>query len=40
MATKRLHEMGYKNAVILKDGLNAWKKNGYPVESDKGLFPF
>lgn len=32
MATKSLNELGYKNAVNLKDGLDAWKKAGYPVE--------
>jgi rhodanese-related sulfurtransferase len=33
LATESLNDLGYKNAVDLKDGLNAWKKAGYPVET-------
>jgi rhodanese-related sulfurtransferase len=31
LATKSLNELGYKNAVDLKDGLKAWKDAGYPT---------
>jgi rhodanese-related sulfurtransferase len=34
-----LNELGYKNAVNLKDGLDAWKKAEYPVETGgKGYY--
>jgi rhodanese-related sulfurtransferase len=33
LATKSLNDLGYKNAVDLKDGLKAWKEAGYPVET-------
>jgi rhodanese-related sulfurtransferase len=39
LATKSLNDLGYKNAVNLKDGLDAWKKAGYPVETGgKGYY--
>ncbi len=40
MAARRLNELGYKNAVLMKDGLSEWKKAGYPVEKRSGWFPF
>ena len=39
MATKSLNDLGYKNAVDLKDGLDAWQKAGYSVETGgKGYY--
>jgi rhodanese-related sulfurtransferase len=35
-----LNELGYRNAVLMKDGLSAWKKAGYDVESGSGWFGF
>jgi rhodanese-related sulfurtransferase len=40
LATKRLNELGYKNAVLMKDGLSVWKKADYPVDSGGGWLPF
>lgn len=31
LATRTLNEMGYKNAVNIAGGLNAWKAAGYPI---------
>ncbi len=33
-----MNELGYKNAVNMKDGLSAWKKAGYPVDSGSSWF--
>jgi rhodanese-related sulfurtransferase len=38
LATRTLNDLGYKNAISMKDGLSAWKKLGYPVESGSGWF--
>jgi len=39
LATKSLNELGYKNAVNLSGGLDAWKKAGNPVETGgKGYY--
>jgi len=38
LAAKALNDLGYKNAVSMKDGLSKWKKAGYPVESGSGWF--
>jgi rhodanese-related sulfurtransferase len=32
LATKTLNDLGYKNAVNIIGGLNAWKEAGYPIE--------
>jgi rhodanese-related sulfurtransferase len=40
LATKRLNELGYKNAILLKDGLSAWEKADYPVGKGKSWFDF
>ena len=40
MATKRLNELGYKNAVLMKDGISAWTKSDYLTDSGGGWFPF
>lgn len=32
LATKTLHEMGYKNAVLMDAHFEEWIKAGYPVE--------
>jgi sulfur-carrier protein adenylyltransferase/sulfurtransferase len=32
LATKTLNELGYRNAVNIIGGLNAWKAAGYPIE--------
>ncbi len=32
LATKTLNELGYKNAVNLKGGLDSWKEAGYPIQ--------
>lgn len=31
-AAKRLADLGFKEVLVLKDGYNAWKKAGLPVE--------
>ena len=39
MATKSLNDLGYKNAVNLNGGLDAWKKAGNTVETGgKGYY--
>ena len=38
--TSRQNEMGYKNAILLKDGLSAWEKADYPVKKGSGWFDF
>lgn len=36
-AVTRLQQNGFKNVVHLKGGLNAWKRAGKPVESEKNV---
>jgi len=39
LATKSLNDLGYKNAVNLKDGMDAWKKAGHKTETGgKGYY--
>jgi len=40
LATKRLNELGYRNAMLMEGGIEAWEKAGYPTESGGGWFPF
>ena len=33
LATKVLNDLGYKNAVSVKEGMKDWVKAGYPVKT-------
>lgn len=37
LAAKTLKEMGYKQVVSMKEGIEGWKKAGFEVESKSGL---
>jgi rhodanese-related sulfurtransferase len=34
-AAQRLADLGFKEVLVLKDGYNAWKQAGLPVEALK-----
>lgn len=33
LATKQLNELGYKNAVAVREGIRDWVKAGYPIKT-------
>jgi len=39
LATRTLNELGYRSAVNMTGGLDAWKAAGFPVERKKGTSP-
>ncbi len=37
LAAQTLRNLGYKNATNLKDGLQGWAKEGFPIETGLGI---